>query len=71
MSETLDNVQNDDKAPPTLVKAVQEAKYVLGLYAEGGTLAREELQGEHGPEAKRKAKAEVRKCEAFIKKYAS
>jgi hypothetical protein len=69
MTETLDNIQVDDKRPPTLAEAVEQAKYVLGLYRESGTLAQEELAGEHGPEAKRGAKAEMHKCEAFIAKH--
>lgn len=71
MDETLDNIQTDDKRPPTLTDAVKEAQYVLGLYHEGGTLAQEELAGECGPEAQRRAEAEVRKCKAFIKKYST
>jgi hypothetical protein len=71
MNETLDNIQTDDKRPPTLEEAVKEAKYVLGLYSEGGTQAQEELAGEHGPQAKRGASAEVRKLKKFIAKYSA
>lgn len=69
MAETLDNIQNDAKKPPTLAEAVKEAQYVLGLYREGGTQAHAELAGEHGPDEQRLAKGEVRKCEAFIAKH--
>lgn len=69
MSETLDNIQTDDKRVPTLAEAVKEAQYVLGLYNEGGTQANEELAGEYGAAAKRAAQAEVRKCKAFIEKH--
>lgn len=69
MDETLDNIQTDDRKPPTLAEAVKEANYVLGLYSEGGTDAQCELSGEYGEEAKRRATAEVKKCKAFIKKY--
>jgi hypothetical protein len=69
MSETLDNIQTDDKKVPTLPEAVKEAHYVLSLYREGGTQAQGELAGEYGPEAKRGASAEVRKLNKFILKY--
>lgn len=69
MDETLDNIESDDKRPPTLAAAVKEARYVLSLYNEGGTDARAELEGEYGKEAQKIARAEVRKCQAFIKKY--
>lgn len=69
MSETLDNVQADDKRPPTLAEAVSEARHVLSLYNEGGTQANGELTGEYGTPAKRAAQTEVRKCKAFIDKY--
>lgn len=71
MTETLDNIQTDDRQVPTLVEAVKQARYVLSLYREGGTLAQEELAGEHGGDAKRRAQTEVRKCSAFIKLYSA
>lgn len=71
MDETLDNIEHDDKRPPTLAEAVKEAHYVLGLYNEGGTDARAELEGEYGSEAQKAARAEVRQCKAFIKKYSN
>ncbi len=70
MDTTLDNIANDDKRPPTLAEAIEQATYVLGLYAEGGTVANEELNGEHGKDAQRGARAEIRKCNAFIAKFA-
>lgn len=71
MAETLDNVQMDDRYAPTQAEAVRQAQYVLSLYAESGTLAQQELAGEHGPDERRLAQSEVRKCKAFIAKYST
>jgi site-specific DNA-cytosine methylase len=47
-----------------------EAKYILGLFLESGTMDNDAYIGEHGPEEQKAAKDSVKKLQALIKKYA-
>ena len=69
LAESLDNFESDDKAPPTLAMAVEEAAYIIGLHSESGTESQAMLAGERGREARTEAKKTIRDCEAFIKRH--
>ena len=47
-----------------------EAKYILGLFLESGTMDNDAYIGEHGPEEQKAAKDSVKKLQALVKKYA-
>lgn len=69
LAVSLDNFEHDDKNPPTLKMAVEEAQYIISLHYEGGTVSNSMLSGEDGPEAMKEAKETIRDCKRFIKKY--
>ena len=62
-----DNKQINDY---TDAEIVHEAKYVLSCFHEDGHLNNEDYTGENGEEQYKWAVAEVRKLNAFIKKFA-
>ena len=62
-----DNKQINDY---TDAEIVHEAKYVLSCFHEDGHLNNEDYTGENGPDQRKWAVAEVRKLNAFIKKFA-
>jgi hypothetical protein len=70
----LDNISTDDKKnieDYTDSEILHEAKYILELFTDPNESHwnAEDLRGENGPGQKKWAKAEVRKLQAFIKKY--
>ena len=70
----LDNIATDDKKKIedyTDAEILHEAKYVLGLFTDPNESHwnAEDLRGENGASQQKWAKAEVRKLNAFIKKY--
>lgn len=70
----LDNISSDDKKKiedHTDSEILHEAKYVLGLFTDPNESHwnAEDLRGENGLAQQKWAKAEVRKLNAFIKKY--
>jgi hypothetical protein len=74
LAYTLDNISNDDKKEIkdyTDAEILHEANYVLGLFTDPFETHwnAEDLRGENGPAQLKWAKAEVRKLQAFIKKY--
>lgn len=62
-----DNKQINDY---TDAEIVHEAKYVLSCFHEDGHLNNEDYTGENGDEQRKWAVAEIRKLNAFIKKFA-
>jgi hypothetical protein len=74
LKNNLENIAQDDKKEIdqyTDKELVSEAKYVLEMFLDGTNphWNYEDLQGENGPEQQKWAKGEVRKLNAFIKKY--
>ena len=74
LSNSLDNISADDKKQIqdyTDAEILHEAKYVLGLFTDPNETHwnAEDLRGENGASQQKWAKAEVRKLNAFIKKY--
>lgn len=74
LSNSLDNISADDKKQIqdyTDAEILHEAKYVLGLFTDPNETHwnAEDLRGENGSEQQKWAKSEVRKLQAFIKKY--
>jgi hypothetical protein len=74
LAYTLDNISNDDNKKIqdyTDAEILHEANYVLGLFTDPFETHwnAEDLRGENGPAQQKWAKAEVRKLQAFIKKY--
>ena len=70
----LDNISADDKKKIedyTDAEILHEAKYVLGMFLDPWETHwnSEDLRGENGLAQQKWAKAEVRKLQAFIKKY--
>ncbi len=70
----LDNISSDDKKKIedyTDSEILHEAKYVLGLFTDPNESHwnAEDLRGENGASQQKWAKVEVRKLQAFIKKY--
>ena len=66
---TLKNISIDDKSDINTYtdKEIRaEAVYVRSLYAEGGTMCREELDGDHGAEEQRIARKSVRELDKLI-----
>jgi len=71
----LENIANDDKKEIdqyTDKEILIEAKHVLDMFVNGTNphWNYEDLQGENGPEQQKWARAEVRKLNALIKKFA-
>jgi hypothetical protein len=74
LANSLENISSSDKnvlENYTDAEILHEAKYVLGLFTDPNETHwnAEDLRGENGPEQQKWAKAEVRKLQAFIKKY--
>jgi hypothetical protein len=74
LANSLDNISTDDKKQIedyTDAEILHEAKYVLGLFTDPNESHwnAEDLRGENGESQQKWAKAEVRKLQAFIKKY--
>jgi len=72
LANTLENISLDDKKPIseyTNAEIVHEAKYVLSCFHEDGHLNNEDYTGQNGEEQYKWAVGEVRKLNAFIKKF--
>jgi hypothetical protein len=74
LKNNLQNIAQDDKKEIdqyTDKEIVSEAKYVLEMFLDGTNphWNYEDLHGENGPEQQKWAQGEVRKLNAFIKKY--
>lgn len=69
LSIKLDEFEADDEKAPTLPEAVAEAKYIIGLHNEGGTVSSAMLAGEYGEDDRKAAMKTIKDCRAFIKKY--
>ena len=74
LAHSLDCIATDDKreiASYTAAEILAEARYVLEMFLDGTNphWNYEDLQGENGPEQQKWARSEVRKLNAFIKKY--
>jgi hypothetical protein len=74
LKNSLENISSDDNKAIdqyTDKEIVNEAKYVLEMFLDGTNphWNYEDLQGENGPEQQKWAQGEVRKLNAFIKKY--
>jgi hypothetical protein len=74
LAHDLENISNDDKKKIedyTDSEILHEAKHVLGLFLDPVNPHWNylDLQGENGPEQLKWAQGEVRKLNAFIKKY--
>jgi hypothetical protein len=73
LAGSLERVSSDDNRDIetyTQQEILDEAKWVLSEFFEGGHSSNEALNGEWGIEAKKEAQKEVRYLKAFIKKYA-
>ena len=73
LANTLQQIAQDDKKQVTDytdAEIVHEAKYVLSCFHEDGHLNNEDYIGENGPEQRKWAVDQVRKLNAFIKKFA-
>lgn len=69
---SLRNISEDDKREVSSYsqkEIVDEAKWVLSVYYESGTISNERLNGEWGAFDKKAAQTDVKKLKAFIKKY--
>jgi hypothetical protein len=74
LQNDLENIASDDKKEIdqyTDAEILVEAKYVLEMFLDGTNphWNYEDLQGKNGPEQQKWARGEVRKLNAFIKKY--
>jgi hypothetical protein len=72
LAHDLENISRDDKkeiADYTDEEILHEAKYVLGIYQENGTISNLALTGEMGVDEQKVAKSDVRKLKALIEKY--
>ena len=74
LAYNLENISADDGKQIedyTDVEIVKEAEYVLSLFVDPNESHwnAEDLRGENGPKQKVWAKGQVRKLNAFIKKY--
>ena len=74
LNYVLDNISTDDKKKIedyTDAEILHEANHVLGLFTDPNESHwnAEDLRGENGESQQKWAKAEVRKLQAFIKKY--
>lgn len=67
LAESLNNFESSDNRAPDLTEVIKEARYIIGLHHESGTISSEELSGEHGPAGVAEAEQRIRECEAFIK----
>jgi hypothetical protein len=67
----LENISTDDKKKITdysIKEIVNEAKYVLSCYNEGGHSLNEDLESED-VELRKRARKEVKQLEKYIQKY--
>jgi len=74
LKNDLENIASDDKKEIdqyTDKEILAEAKHVLEMFVDGTNphWNYEDLQGENGHEQQKWARSEVRKLNAFIKKY--
>jgi hypothetical protein len=74
LKNDLENIATDDKKEIdqyTDAEILGEARYVLGLFTDPNETHwnAEDLRGENGAEQQKWARGEVRKLQAFIKKY--
>ena len=68
----LENISQDDKkqiSDYTDTEILHEAKYILEIYHESGTVSNDALMGEHGKDEQKSARDDVRKLKALIKKF--
>jgi hypothetical protein len=73
LANTLQQIARDDNKQVTdytNAEIVHEAKYVLSCFHEDGHLNNEDYIGENGEEQHKWAVGQVRKLNAFIKKFA-
>ena len=73
LANNLQQIAQDDKKQVndyTDAEIVHEAKYVLSCFHEDGHLNNEDFIGENGAEQRKWAVDQVRKLNAFIKKFA-
>lgn len=71
---SLENISTDDAREINSYSDKEirdEAIYVRSLYSEGGTMCREELDGEYGVDEQRKARKAVRDLDKLIAGIAS
>ena len=67
----LKNISSDDNKAIeeyTRKEIVNEAKYVLSLYNEGGTLANEDLYSDN-QKIRKEAESQIKQLKQYIKKY--
>ena len=72
LANNLQQISRDDNKPVsdyTDAEIAHEAKYILSCFHEDGHLNNEDYMGENGAEQRTWAIAEVRKLNAFIKKF--
>lgn len=70
----LENISQDDKkqiSDYTDAEILHEAKYILEIYHESGTVSNDALMGEHGKDEQKSARDDVRKLKALIKKFSA
>jgi len=68
LANTLSNISADDRIPIEQMpdeQIVSEAKYILGLFYEGGTLQSEMLESEDADE-RRDGRKQIRQLKAII-----
>ena len=73
LANNLQQISRDDNKPVsdyTDAEIVHEAKYILSCFHEDGHLNNEDYTGENGAEQRTWAVGQVRKLNAFIKKFA-
>lgn len=67
----LENISQDDNKPIeqyTQKEIVDEAKYVLSLYSEGGTAYSEDLYSDD-QKIRKEAESQIKQLKQYIKKY--
>lgn len=68
LANTLDNISVDDRIPVEQMpdeQIISEAKYVLGLFGEGGTVQSEMLDSDD-PDERKDARKQIRQLRAII-----
>jgi hypothetical protein len=73
LANNLQQISRDDNKAVndyTDAEIVHEAKYILSCFHEAGHLNNEDFIGENGVEQRKWAVGQVRKLDAFIKKFA-
>lgn len=69
---SLRNISEDDKrelSTYTKQEIVDEAKWVLSVFNESGTISNDILNGEYGKFDQANARKEIKQLKAFIKKH--